>query len=102
MLEQLEQFGILTLPAKSTAMVRGSCEPIVLTTASDPQPAFAKHLNQLTPLSLQLTTGKEAATAWNEYVDCYHELGFSYPMGRHIRYFILDRQGRKLGCLLFC
>ena len=23
-------------------------------------------------------------------------------MGPHIRYFILDRQGRKLGCLLFC
>ena len=69
MLEQLEQFGIVTLPTKNTTNGPGVREPIVLTTASDPQPAIAKHLNQPTPLSLQLTTGKEAATAWNEYVD---------------------------------
>ena len=28
-------------------------------------------------------------------------LGYKQPLGPHLRYFLLDRHGRRLGCLLF-
>ncbi len=31
----------------------------------------------------------------------YHPLGYRQPVSPHLRYFLRDRQGRKLGCLLF-
>ena len=34
-------------------------------------------------------------------VDRHHYLGYRRPFGRHLRYFLLDGQGRRLGCLLF-
>ena len=34
-------------------------------------------------------------------MDRYHPLGYRQPIGAHLRYFVLDGQGRKLGCLLF-
>ena len=34
-------------------------------------------------------------------MDRYHYLGYTRPFGYHLRYFILDKRGRKLGALLF-
>ena len=82
-LEQLEQRGILTLPAKQ-GPGRGRQKPV-----------------ELRPLRLELPQGAEAVAEWNEWVQRYHPLGYRQPIGAHLRYFLLDRQGRKLGCLLF-
>ena len=38
---------------------------------------------------------------WNAFVDRHHYLGYKRPFRAHIRYFVSDREGRKLGCLLF-
>ena len=37
----------------------------------------------------------------NELIGRYHYLGYRRPIGPYIRYFIVDRQDRKLNCLMF-
>ena len=99
-LEALEQHGILTLPAKQ-GPGRGRQKPVEPTRRSDPQPAIAEPLAELRPLQLELVSGAEAVAEWNEWVQRYHPLGYRQPIGAHLRYYLLDRQGRQLGCLLF-
>ena len=100
MLEDLEKCGILTLPAKwNTAS--GPRRAIEHTERSDPGPQIACGLAGLEPLSLHLATEAGEVAEWNELVDRHHWLGCPRPFGPHLRWFILDREGRRLGCLLF-
>ena len=101
MLEQLEALGILSLPEARASMRRGPRRKPVWTCRSDPGPAIGTDLKRLTPLVLQVVTQKDAVEEWNELVDRHHYLGSRRPFGSHLRYFILDNQGRKLGCLMF-
>lgn len=101
MLERLEQLGVLTLPEIITAHQRGPQKKIAQTTRTDVQPDITAKLEQLTPLHLQVATDKDDITLWNEQVDRHHYLGYRQPIGPNLRYFILDCQQRKLGCLLF-
>ena len=101
LLEQLEALGILSLPDTRRAMQRGPLGKTVWTSRSAPGPAIEGDLKPLTPLSLELVAGKEAIDDWNEIVDRHHYLGYRRPFGPHLRYVILDRRGRQLGCLLF-
>ena len=100
MLESLEALGIVSLPKKETRK-KGSQKPVMHTTSSEPQPLIDAPLDQLTPISVQLAVDKHEVALWNELVDRHHYLGYRKPIGQHIRYFVVDRQGRKLGCLLF-
>ena len=100
MLEHLEAGGILTLPAKRPT-VPGPRAPIAHTGRSDPAPAIAGALADLEPLSLRLATSAPDVADWNERVDRHHDLGCPRPFGPHLRWWVLDRAGRRLGCLLF-
>ena len=53
------------------------------------------------PLCLQLVEQQEDTQLWNEFIERHHYLGYRQPLGRHLRYFLLDRHGRRLGCVLF-
>lgn len=99
-LERLEGFGILTLPEKRDNG-SGALPPIRHTAASDPQPGIACDLSALEPLSLCAADGSDGKAEWNELVDRHHCLGCPRPFGPHLRWFVLDRDGRRLGCLLF-
>ena len=102
MLEQLESEGIWRLPAKDESKVRGARMPLQWSARSEPpKDVLAAKLQELEPLELQLVVGQDEKEQWNELVDRYHYLGYSQPMGCHLRYFILDEQGRRLGCFLF-
>ena len=101
LLEQLEALGIMSLPPTRQAMQRGPLGKTVWTSRSAAGPAIEGGLKPLTPLSLEVVTGKEAIEEWNEIVDRHHYLGYRRPFGPHLRYVILDRRGRRLGCLLF-
>jgi hypothetical protein len=68
---------------------------------SEPQPLIDDPLDQLTPITVQLVADKQEVALWNELIDRRHYLSYRQPIGQHLRYFIVDRQGRKLGCLLF-
>ncbi len=62
---------------------------------------MSARLGQLQPIELQVVGSDCERVQWNELVDLYHYLGYRQPMGCHLRYFIVDRQSRRLGCLLF-
>ena len=38
---------------------------------------------------------------WNALMRRHHYLGYRQPIGCHLRYFLADRDGRRLGCLLY-
>ncbi len=101
LLETLERHGILTLPPKREAQVRDMTPGPVWTSASDRRPALCADLSDLRPLRLEPVTDTDGRQLWNAFVDRHHYLGYRRPFGAHIRYFVADREGRKLGCLLF-
>ena len=103
MLETLESHDILKLPPKREEKVRAmkDADRPVWTSASDPQPEIAVSLADLQPLTLEPVTDTEERQLWNAFVDRHHYLGYRRPFGAHIRYFVTDRHGRRLGCLLF-
>ena len=100
LLEELERLGILTLPARQ-GRGRGPQKLVETGARSDPQPAIAGPLAELTPLELAVASGGEEVAAWNEWVQRYHPLGYRQPIGNHVRYWLRERRGRQLGCLLF-
>ena len=71
------------------------------TSASDPQPEIAAPLAALRPLRVAPVTDTEGRQLWNAFVDRHHYLGYKRPFGAHVRYFVSDREGRRLGCVLF-
>ncbi len=100
LLEALEEHGILSLPPKR-GVERPLQQRLVPGPRSDPQSAIAEPLRSLLPLQLTYITDAEEVALWNEFVERYHPLGYRRPCGPHLRYFLRDRQGRTLGCLLF-
>ena len=100
LLRELERLGILSLPPKQ-GPGRGRQKPLALDSLSAPQPAVEGPLASLVPLQLKPVTGSDERAEWNQWVERYHPLGYRQPMGPHLRYFVLDRDERKLGCLLF-
>lgn len=100
LLEELERIGILTLPQRK-GPGRGPQKPLELTARTAPQPVLEEPLAGLRPLQLRLAGGPAEVAEWNEWVERYHPLGYRQPVGAHLRYFLLDRAGRKLGCLGF-
>ncbi len=103
MLETLESHGILTLPPRREESVRDAraADRPAWTSASDPRPEIAAPLAALRPLRVEPVTDTEGRQLWNAFVDRHHYLGYRRPFGAHVRYFVTDRDGRRLGCLLF-
>lgn len=99
-LEEMEGLGIFTLPPtrehkkKTQAAIQWTDQ----TEAPDPIDCA---LNDLMPIKLKIVTEKEQINEWNEFIDRYHYLGYRRPIGSNLRYYIVDRNGRKLGCFLF-
>ena len=100
-LEALERHGMLTLPPKRQSKVRDMRSGPGWSVASDRQPELCAALCDLLPLRLEAVTDTDARQLWNAFVDRHHYLGYKRPFGPHIRYFVADREGRRLGCLLF-
>ena len=100
-LEALGRLGILTLPPNRETKVRDMRSGPVWTAASDRQPELCVELCDLRPLRLEPVIDTEGRQPRNAFVDRHHYHGYKRPFGAHIRFFIADREGRKLGCLLF-
>ena len=50
---------------------------------------------------VEIVAEGEAVEEWKERMDRHHELGYRHPFGCFLRYWLRDRRGRQLGCLLF-
>lgn len=101
MLEALERAGVVRLPAKDLRKSRGARAPVEWTERGEPAQPVACELRQLAPIELKLALSPGDVRLFDELVDRYHYLGFRRPMGHYLRYFIVDGEGRRLGCLLF-
>ena len=101
MIETLEAQGILTLPPIKEKMVRKPAGKPVRSAASDPKPEIDQPLLELGKVRLEPVESAEDRQLWNALVDRHHYLAYRQPFGCHIRYFLLDDAGRRLGCLLF-
>lgn len=102
LLEKLARAGIVQLPPKRVESMRpGPRKPPPATRRSDPQPRIECDLQDLLPLRLLRLAQEADVQLFNEYIERHHYLGYRQPRGPHLRYFLLDRQGRRLGCLLF-
>ncbi len=100
-LAEMEHIGLIKLPVKRPPK-KTTQKPLRWTDRTQEQPRLAVSLDQLTPIDVQPVTGKEEIALWNEFVDRYHYLGYRRPRGTHLRYFIVSKDQRKLGCLSFC
>lgn len=100
-LEEMETSGIIRLPAKIVQTKKASQRKIIHTEQTNEAKSINCPLSDLMPIHLQIISEKEDIQQWNEFVDRYHYLGYRRPIGSNLRYFIIDRSGRKLGCLLF-
>ena len=101
LLEQLEELGILVLPDKDESKRRGAQKAPAWTARSEPGAEIGGALEGLEPLELRVVTEPPEVARWNELIDRHHYLGYRRPVGPHLRYAIVDRGGRWLGCLLF-
>ena len=100
-LEEMEAVGLIILPAKIEAQKRGPQKKIIQTAQTDEQAPVCGALAQVMPLTLDVVTDPAEIKRWNEFVDRYHYLAYRRPIGSHLRYYLRDSQGKKLGCLLF-
>jgi hypothetical protein len=95
----MEARGWVKLAAKMA--VKRSKQKVVVSEESDPEPAMKGTVRDHAPIEVVPVRAKDEMKLWNAYVERYHPLGFTRPWGAHQRYFILNREGRRMGCLMF-
>ena len=98
-LKKLEAQDLLKLPAKH-GFPKGR-EKMVVSTRTEPEEKLVGMARDFEPIEVAPVMKTDLMKLWNEYVERYHPLGYKRPFGAHQRYFILERSGRRLGCLLF-
>lgn len=100
-LDKLEALGLIELPERRTRAGQGRMRPIVLSAATAAESEIVGSLHDLAPVEVRAVRERGELRLWDEYVERYHPLHFKRPFGAHQRYFVVGREGRKLGCLLF-
>jgi len=100
LLEKLESYGIVNLPAKRK--VKAYVRHIPSFIEHPEAPPVNDTLKAVGPVTLQRIISKEDREDWKAYIQTYHYLGYKHPVGAHIGYFIVSEAlQQKLGCLLF-
>lgn len=99
LLQKMETAGLLTLPEKRLPPKPGPTKAPALVVPT-PQGSIEGPLRTLGSVRLVPVQEKAAVTLWRSYLEGYHYLGDTKPIGCFVRYFIESERG-KLGCLLF-
>ena len=92
--------GTDTAAGEACPLARHRSDPPRRTKQSNPGNRIRCGIGELGPVALEVVTSREAAGLWNEYVERYHYLGYKKPFGCVLRYFIVSKERRRLGCLL--
>lgn len=100
LLDKLQTRGVLRLPEKQRGSKGVIQRSLCLTEQKAPQAEIVCELSDLGPIELEVVNDKQLSRLWNQYVSCYHYLGYKKPFGYYLRYFIKSQAGR-LGCILF-
>ena len=96
---RMHRSGLITLPPPEKGNGNGRCGKKI-SARSDPDFPVTKNAGQLEKLHLQVITGKNESSLWNEYIQRYHYLGYQPLPGAQIRYFIRS-ENQILGALGF-
>lgn len=99
LLKKLDSEGNIELPKKRRPDKLKQAQ-IIATSRTDVPGEIKGDLDEV-GVQLELVLERPEIRLWNEYVERYHFLGYRRPFGSHQRYFILSREGRPLGCILF-
>lgn len=101
-LDKMEALGLIQLPERRTGRGgQGRTLPIAPSAATAPEDEIGCSLQDLAPIEVLPVYERGERRLWDEYVDRYHPLRYKRPFGAHQRYFVVGREGRKLGCLMF-
>jgi hypothetical protein len=101
-LEQLEEKGLIKLPACREQYPTKDAGKVKWTKKGDIQPTICTQLKELLPIRLTRVNNQGQRQLWYEYVDRYHYLGYQLPFGAQLRYFIeSDATDGILGCFQF-
>ncbi len=104
LLQKLEAEGLFQLPAKRPAPHRASVYALRPDTSAV---TAQKHQNikcdfqKIGPVTIEPVTSKAEITLWDQYVECYHYLGYKRPIGCSIKYFAKTANDEIVACALF-
>jgi hypothetical protein len=99
-LRGLDATGKIVLPKRRSGGRSKSGADIVHLMLHDTTP-IEGHLSELQPLSLEVVADKSNSIIFKSYIAQYHYLGYDRNIGENIKYFVRDKQGRVLACLMF-
>ncbi len=99
LLEELEEQGIVSLPAKRQTQQRTYLPSKM---EAEHEPELRASLGEIGPIELERVSTKEEHDEYKNYLRKYHYLGFKHAVGNQIAYFIVAKNSKKkLGCMLF-
>jgi hypothetical protein len=99
-LRALDAVGKIKLPTKlKNGHSKGGADKVVLM-LHDMSPV-EEFLSDLMPLAIEVVKIKYELAEFKSYIEQHHYLGYDRSIGENIKYFVYDRNGRRLACLLF-
>lgn len=100
LLDKLESLEICQPPSVSLLRKRGPDKvvPLVLPVEQSP---YTADLAEVSPVTLKVVEQGDERRRFNTLMAAHHYLSYKRPFGAHLRYFILDKDGRELGLFLF-
>jgi hypothetical protein len=99
-LRGLDSAGKIKLPEKLAPGRLKGCDGKVTLMVHDMSPVECL-LSELMPLSVEVVNGKYNLAEFKSYIEQHHYLGYDRNIGENIKYFVYDRFGRRLSCLMF-
>lgn len=99
-LRTLDAAGKIKLPERLKSSRSKGGADVVSLMLHDTVP-IEEPLSGLLPLAAEVVKGKDSLMKFKSYMAQYHYLGYDRSIGENIRYFVYDRHGRCLACLMF-
>ena len=100
-LRALDAGGKIKLPKrKAGGRMKGSGSEVVALMLHDTTPIEGL-LSEIAPLSIEVVSVKNDLAEFKSYIAGYHYLGYDRNIGENIKYFVKDRHGQTLACLMF-
>jgi hypothetical protein len=99
-LRALDAVGKIALPRQLwNTRANGGADRVALM-LHDTMPVEGS-LPDMAPLTVEVVTEKRGVMEFKSYIEQFHYLGYDRNIGENIKYFVYDRQGRRLACLMF-
>jgi len=99
-LRKLEQHGYIQLPAQRTRKSGIYVQRSIMPVLHERNP-ITEDLKGLFPIELRLVEEGYDLKRFKYFISAYHYLGWSGTVGENLKYLVLDKTERPLGCIMF-